>query len=40
VEPILGGAQAARLLDAGWKMESLANVAALADLTRPVGTTS
>jgi 2-methylcitrate dehydratase PrpD len=37
VEPILGGAQAAKLLDAGWKIESLANVAALADLTRPAG---
>jgi 2-methylcitrate dehydratase PrpD len=36
VEPILGGAHAARLLEAGWKMESLENIATLADMARPV----
>jgi len=36
VEPILGGAHAARLLEAGWRMESLENIATLADLARPV----
>ncbi|WP_233835295.1 MmgE/PrpD family protein [Paraburkholderia sp. ZP32-5] len=35
VEPILGGAQTAKLLDAGWRMESLDNVATLVELTRP-----
>src|SRR5471032_3203512 len=36
VEPILGGAHAASLLEAGSKMESLENIATLADLARAV----
>jgi 2-methylcitrate dehydratase PrpD len=40
VEPILGGAHAAKLLEAGWQMESLDNIATLAELARPVEKTS
>ncbi|WNC92536.1 hypothetical protein RI103_30225 [Paraburkholderia sp. FT54] len=36
VEPILGGAHTAKLLDARCRMESLDNVATLAELARPV----
>ncbi|MFT4064058.1 MmgE/PrpD family protein [Paraburkholderia sp.] len=34
-EPILGGAATARLLDAVWKVQTVADVAELADLARP-----